>query len=254
MHHLIDREILEIAGIDAISFLQNLITNDLMNIQEKKIIHTFLLNNKGKILFEFYIHEIEGRFLIDVNSDAIEALMSHLKAYKLRSNIVISIQDKYAVYWINSDSDYPTDPRNEKIGIRRVIKKDQITEYNIKDNYDNIRINQSIAELNKDFKSGDIFPHELASHDNSISRKKGCYPGQEIISRVYHNKVISKKEFVRFACSGTLKSQGTKLLLNGKEIGFLGSSADGVCLAYVNRELKPDYYEVVDDKLIDISL
>ena len=56
MKLLADRHIIELSGEDRIIFLQNLITNDLKDIKEKKISHTFILNHLGKIIFEFYIH------------------------------------------------------------------------------------------------------------------------------------------------------------------------------------------------------
>ena len=95
MQYLNDRKILEVSGIDTINFLQNLITNDLSKIKKKKIIHTFLLNNKGKILFEFYIHDVNDRVLIDVNEQSANGLLSHLISYKLRSKINISIKIGY---------------------------------------------------------------------------------------------------------------------------------------------------------------
>ena len=107
--------------------------------------------------------------------------------------------------------------------------------------------------MNKDFKSEDVFPHELDSYMNSISNEKGCYPGQEIVSRVYHNKVISKKKFMRLAYTGSPKSQGAKLFQDKKEVGFLGSNANGFCLAYTNREFASNHYEVKHDELINIS-
>ena len=173
-------------------------------------------------------------------------------AYKLRSRVDISIQDEQAVYWSDTDTKYLSDPRNEKIGLRRVQQKKQVFTIDYKNNYDNIRIFESIAELNKDFKSEDVFPHELDSYMNSISKEKGCYPGQEIVSRVYHNKVVSKKKFMRLSYTGITKSQGTKLFRDSKEIGILGSNANGFCLAYVNREFASNHYEVMNLSLIHI--
>ena len=253
MQYLNDRQVLEISGSDTINFLQNLITNDLSKIQNKKIIHTFLLNNRGKILFEFYIHDVDNRVMIDVNGESIDDLIDHLMTYKLRSKINMSIQDNYAVCWSNNQTTYSSDPRNDRVGRRKVEQKKQIFETNSKNYYDDIRVLESIAELNKDFKSGDIFPHELDSYINSISKEKGCYPGQEIVSRVYHKKVISKKKFMRLAYTGNVKSQGTKLFQDNKEIGFLGSNAGGFCLAYVNREFESSHYEVRNDELISVS-
>ena len=253
MQYLNDRKILEVSGIDTINFLQNLITNDLSKIKKKKIIHTFLLNNKGKILFEFYIHDVNDRVLIDVNEQSVDDLLSHLISYKLRSKININIKNEYAVFWSDNNTKYTSDPRNARIGLRGIEPKKQISSEDCMNNFDNIRIFESIAELNKDFKSEDVFPHELDSYMNSISNEKGCYPGQEIVSRVYHNKVISKKKFMRLAYTGSPKSQGAKLFQDKKEVGFLGSNANGFCLAYTNREFASNRYEVKHDELINIS-
>ena len=252
MQYLNDRQILEVSGTDTINFLQNLITNDLSKIQEKKIIHTFLLNNKGKILFEFYIHHADERVMIDVNDQSANDLLTHLMSYKLRSKIEISIQDKYAVFWSSTDK-FSSDPRNTRIGFRRVGPKKKISKEDYKNDYDRIRIFESIAELNTDFKSKDVFPHELDSYMNSISNEKGCYPGQEVVSRVYHKKAVSKKKFVRLAYTGNINSQGTKLLQNKKEIGILGSNSGGFCLAYVSREWESSCCEVKNNELICIS-
>ena len=254
MQYLNDRKILEVSGIDTKNFLQNLITNDLTNIKNKKIIHTFLLNNKGKILFEFYIHDADDRVMIDVNDQSADDLLNHLTSYKLRSKINIGIKDEYAVFWSDTDTKYTSDPRNMRIGLRRIGSKKQMSSVDHINDYDNIRIFESIAELNKDFKSEDVFPHELDSYMNSISNEKGCYPGQEIVSRVYHNRVISKKKFMRLAYTGNAKSQGTKLFQDKKEVGFLGSNANGFCLAYTNREFVSNRYEIKNDELININL
>ena len=113
-------KILEVSGTDTI-ILQNLITNDLSKIKKKKIIHTFLLNNKGKILFEFYIHDVNDRVLIDVNEQAADDLLSHLISYKLRSKINISIKNEYAVFLVEIlIQKYTTDPRNARIGLKEL--------------------------------------------------------------------------------------------------------------------------------------
>ena len=157
------------------------------------------------------------------------------------------------MFWSDTNTKYTTDPRNARIGLRGIEPRKQISSEDCTNNFDNIRIFESIAELNKDFKSEDVFPHELDSYMNSISNEKGCYPGQEIVSRVYHNRVISKKKFMRLAYTGSPKSQGAKLFQDKKEVGFLGSNANGFCLAYTNREFASNRYEVKHDELINIS-
>ena len=46
---------------------------------------------------------------------------------------------------------------------------------------------------------------------------------------------------------------GQLLFQDKKEIGFLGSNANGFCLAYTNREFASNHYEVKHDELVNIS-
>ena len=57
---------------------------------------------------------------------------------------------------------------------------------------------------------------------------------------------------MRLSYTGITKSQGTKLFRDSKEIGILGSNANGFCLAYVNRKFASNHYEVMNNKLISI--
>ncbi len=80
---LSDREVIKIIGLDSVKFLQNLVTND---IKKSKYCYTYLLNNKGKYLFDFfvYIHNFEELYL-DIDKSNKATLIDHLNFYKFRS-------------------------------------------------------------------------------------------------------------------------------------------------------------------------
>ena len=168
MKLLADRQIIEVSGEDRTIFLQNLITNDLRDLSEKKISHTFILNHLGKIIFEFYIHYTSECLLLDCNYASADELIKKLMMYKLRSKIVLRSREDLSVYWEESKIIFPKDPRNNGIGSRKINVKKSIISQNDASNYDHFRIKLGIAEINKDFLPSDIFAHELNDYVNSI--------------------------------------------------------------------------------------
>ena len=250
MYLLSNREVIEISGNDSISFLQNIVTNDVTEINQKKIIHSFLLTNKGKILFDFYLHSFEERILIDVDRNSCEELIKYLSLYKLRSDVRLERLNSLFVYWTNQNINHPKDPRNPENGTRLVNYESLDEDINtINTNYDYNRILNSIVELGKDYNSDTIFPHELPYYSNSISFKKGCFIGQEIISRVFHQKVLSKKNFTRLTYTGKPQQPGTPIMDSNKQVGFYGSYSSKYCLVYINRGLSDSDISLVDGKL-----
>ena len=74
-----------------------------------------------------------------------------------------------------------------------------------------------------------------ARQDAAISMEKGCYMGQETVSRIvfrgHVNKVLMGLRF-----EGATPSPGTPVMRDGKEIGTLTSSAGAVGLAMVRYD------------------
>jgi len=92
--------------------------------------------------------------------------------------------------------------------------------------------------------SENTLPQEAEIQDRAISFAKGCYIGQEIIARIRtYGQVAKALRLLRFTTkSEHLPLPGTKLFAQGKEAGFVTSSAfspkhgESVALAYVRKE------------------
>ncbi len=68
--HLTDRALLSVSGAEARTFLQGLITNDVEKLTPDRPIYTALLTPQGKILFDFFIFDVDGALVLDVNAFA----------------------------------------------------------------------------------------------------------------------------------------------------------------------------------------
>ncbi len=82
-----DRAILYINGDDAVSFLQNLISNDINKVSETCSCFASLLSPQGKFLYEFIIVKHKSGYLIDCEKSQVDELYKQLSVYKLRSKV-----------------------------------------------------------------------------------------------------------------------------------------------------------------------
>jgi aminomethyltransferase len=76
-----------ISGKDRISFLQNLISNDLNGLSEGKGVYSTLLTAKGRVIADFYLYPMPEALLMDVEGSNAENMRRHLMRYKFRSQV-----------------------------------------------------------------------------------------------------------------------------------------------------------------------
>lgn len=238
-----DRSIIEITGPDAAHFLERLITTDVEKLNVNELLPGALLSPQGKVLFDFLIGKLANGFFIDIADQLADTFAKRLKLYKLRSNVEISesIKQVTTISWGNdsvpsqNDSGF-TDkrfPDNEKV-IRRYDKNSSptaISEAALKQ-WDLLRIQYAIPESGKDFALNDVFPHDINFDQlGAISYKKGCYVGQEIVSRMHHRGTARRRTLIA-ETEQNLPSSGA-IEANGKTIGELGTVIDRQALALV---------------------
>lgn len=101
-------------------------------------------------------------------------------------------------------------------------------------------------------------PNELANPDGltlgpAVHLRKGCYPGQETVARVY-NLGRPPRRLTRLHLDGSAESLprvGTEIELDGRSVGFVGSSArhhelGPIALALIKRGVSAVVPLVVD--------
>jgi tRNA-modifying protein YgfZ len=235
--HLADRALIRVSGADASHFLQNLMTADLEDVDRMGAGSSALLTPQGKILFDFLIYKSGNAYLLDSPKSTATDLLKRLGFYRLRAKVDLELlPDETGVIaaWdapAHADSALLStiDPRLSDLGQRIVGPVDVLTQelegkpvdQSI---YEFRRIELSVAEGLKDYDYSDIFPHDANLDQlNGVSFSKGCYVGQEVVSRVHH-RGSARKRFVPIECQGQLPAKGTSLTASGKNVGTMGSS------------------------------
>ena len=148
-----------IYGEERIDFIQNIITNDILN--ESKSLYSYILTPQGKILFEIKIILMNDCLEIICSNDQSD-LLSYLEKYAKLSDIS--------------------------------LQKFQLDKANFGESYflDSLKM----GKIDTNF-----LPHSTLNpsevHDEYINYQKGCFVGQEVVSRIKHRQ-LQKKNILIF--------------------------------------------------------
>jgi tRNA-modifying protein YgfZ len=249
-----DRGVVKVAGEDARRFLNGLTTNDMGKVAPGMAIFTALLTPQGKIIVDFIAAEGEpgdgGGFFLDCPRALAVALVEKLNFYKLRAKVTaedLSPALGVMAVWDGAGlSEYGlsyADPRLAALGTRTILPPQLAAEaaadlgaaLTDAETYDAHRIALGVPRGGMDFAYGDTFPHEADMDQlGGVDFEKGCYIGQEVVSRVEH-RGSARSRVVPVAYEFAPIS-GLPVMAGEKEVGTLMSAVKGRGLALVRLD------------------
>lgn len=238
-----DRALISVSGPEAEHFLQNLVTTDIDAVAPGEVRAGALLTPQGKILFDFLVSRAEeNAFTLECRADIADDLVRRLTLYKLRSKVEISKQEQndVLVSWNNGSPPPPGAQADGPVAFRdtRFIDVPVFRSYGAAEGGDDgveawhdFRISQGVAESGSDYALGDAFPHDvLLDETGGVGFRKGCYVGQEVVSRMQHRGTARRRVMIVTA-ETPLPAAGTEILAGGRAIGSLGSVSGRQALA-----------------------
>ena len=185
---LTSRTVIRLSGEDVRGFLNGLVTND---VNGALPVWTALLTPQGKVLFDFLVWGDGEDLLLDCEAAHSEALIKRLSMYRLRRQIVITLDPELAVHW-RAGLDETPDPRLANLGQRWLGAAEG-------DSADSewlahrlaLGVCEGAAEL------GDLLWLECnAAELNGVSFTKGCYVGQENTARMNWRAKVNRRVVV----------------------------------------------------------
>jgi tRNA-modifying protein YgfZ len=251
-----DRGVVKVSGGGARDFLNGLVTTDLALLRPGLGRFGALLTPQGKIVVDFLITEAPsghgGGFLFDCPRALAQALADKLGFYKLRAKVAVeNLPDGLGVLaaWDGNPSVTPdlafADPRSTALGWRILVpealaqKVANLIGADLVDStaYDAHRIASGVPRGGLDFMYGDAFPHETnMDRLNGVDFDKGCYVGQEVVSRMEH-RGTARTRTVRVVLEDFSPEPGAAILAGDKPVGTIGSTAgqNGLALIRIDR-------------------
>ena len=267
-----DRSVVRVTGADAEKLLPGIVSHDLERLGSQPAIHTALLTPQGKILFDFFVVRTGDGFLLEVARDKAADLAKRLNLYKLRAKVAITDDSEnwrvFAV-WGDVPKELPwnddvvddqrrmrvpppdigmlcryEDPRLAELGERWILPKNSVAQARVQltnvtevplEDYHAHRIALGVPEGGKDYVLGDTFPHEAyLDRLNGVSFSKGCFVGQEVVSRM-ENRGSVRKRVVLIEGEAPL-TPGAEIKAGTAAIGTVGSVAGKLALALIRLD------------------
>ncbi len=254
-----DRGVVKVAGDDARTFLNGLVTNDVGKVALGKACFAALLTPQGKIVADFLVAEIDpaegSGFFLDCPRALTSTMVDKFNFYKLRAKVLAEdLSDVLGVmaFWDDPRfSEYGlayADPRLSALGTRVMLPPHLAVEAAADlgavlvaaEDYEAHRIALGIPRGGIDFMYGDTFPHEADMDQlDGVDFDKGCYVGQEVVSRVEHRST-ARSRVVPIAYDDFAPDDGLPVMAGEKQIGTLGSTANKRGLAMLRLDRLAD--------------
>lgn len=261
-----DRAIVKVSGDDARRFLHGLLTADIETMTAAEPRYAALLTPQGKIVADCLVVQIDEpagvSFLLDCERAAAAALIAKLNLYKLRMKVTIADAGETAgaiALWdaagqrvasaagpLAPPPGHPwfADPRFAGLGFRAIAAPETAAALARAQGaalvdpaaYEAHRIALAIPRGGRDFLYGDAFPHEADMDQlNGLDFAKGCYVGQEVVSRMRHRATV-RNRVLPVRIEGTAPDVGAAIMAGEKPVGTMGSAADGRGLAVLRLD------------------
>jgi folate-binding protein YgfZ len=225
-----NRALIRLAGENVLDFLHNIITTDVEALAVGQMAYGALLSPQGKIQHEMFVTNQGGSVLIDCVRSQRDDLMRKLAMYRLRAKIEMAPDDLQMVV-VSPSGEGASDPRLPTLGQRGLA-----SEGNAVDDYDTYRLSLGIPDGENDIGVNEHFPHE-ANLDllNGVSFSKGCYVGQEVVSRIQH-RGTARSRMLPVTCDGLSPQKGTAITSGDQQIGAMLSSQGSRAMALIRLD------------------
>ena len=235
--HLASRGVVRVAGPDALTFLNGLVTNDVESAYRNVSIYAAMLTPQGKFLYDMMIVSPSPNiFLLDV--PRVSDFIKRLSMYKLRAQVTIEdMSEDLHVYQTFDEEPSPrgghiaADPRLMELGHRMIIQdfwgdKEEV-------DYHAHCLELGVPDPARDLLVEKDFVMEgLFDEFEAIDFHKGCYVGQEMTSRMKRRTSV-KNKLCRVRFEGGAPDFETPILADGWEVGRMRSGIEGVGIAMI---------------------
>lgn len=249
-HHLTDRRVITVSGKDTHEFLQRVITTDLKNCRPGTITPGALLTPQGKIVCDFLIHGRDDGVWIDVWAEAADALAKRLSLYRLRADAVIELRDDLCVI----SGEGIADPRSPDLPPRTISAATDAPDGS--ERQSTLEIRAGIPALGRDYQTTEVFPTDVnLDLTGGIGWKKGCFIGQEVLSRMKRRGNIRKRS-AGVSTAERVLEPGQSILANEKPVGTLTSAdgTNGIALLRLDRLAAAEKPATIDGVGLTIQL
>jgi folate-binding protein YgfZ len=236
----LDRSLIRVSGPDARGFLQNVLTQDLDGLDAAGVRYGALLTPQGKVLADMMLWaEPDGGVLIDADPARGGDLLRRLSMYKLRADAKLEDVSGARTVLVSpepfegarADARFP----DGALGWRAIAAAGSAATDGAA-TYEARRLALGAPDLARDAAPDEVFALEaLLEELNGVAFQKGCFVGQENVSRM-KRRATTRKKFCPIVFEGAPPAPGTPVMAGAAELGTVRSGAPGRAIALLRLD------------------
>jgi len=247
-YHLYTQDVVRISGEDARKLLNDTLTCRFDEALVGAGRWFALLSPQGKVQVEGLVTEASGAFWFTMEAGLVADFVKRMKLYRLRAKVEIEHVPSLAILW-SPDGDRPDvegvigyrDERNAGLGTRylldhKELRPEAAPKVEPMAAYYAVKNAIGIAEFGPDFGVNEVFPHDIGMDFlGGLDFKKGCYIGQEVVSRMQHRGTARRRPaIVEGVPNGA--AGGAQVLVGEREAGTIGAPVEGKAVAIIRLD------------------
>ncbi|MGD8999288.1 MAG: folate-binding protein YgfZ [Granulosicoccaceae bacterium] len=242
--------VIRVSGADARTFLHNQLSNDIEHLEADNWRLAAYCSPKGRTLAVLRIFPgPDASLYIILPRDIIEPTLKRLRMFVLMSQVTLDdVSHEYGIVGVSGSA--ASQQLATKPGDARLAWDENVAILKLGNQPERILLVGSLAELERywselatsatpvgvpawqllDIHSGDpqvfattvdsFVPQMLNMHAiEGISFKKGCYPGQEIVARMYYLGKLKRRMYLAHAEQDTPPAPGDELFASSNDQG-----------------------------------
>jgi folate-binding protein YgfZ len=201
---------LRVSGADRFRFLNGQITNDLRKASDSVAIEACVLNAKGKLNAHIFVAAFGETFLVDSEPELRETLRERFERYIIADDVEIEdVTHKFSLFHVVT-KESPMLEADRIVSLRRfarlgwdiwsdtarhdILRKELSSTSMFVDSAaaEVMRIEQGLPRWGREL-TEEIIPIEANLEQRTIDYEKGCYIGQEVISRIKMSGQTNKR-------------------------------------------------------------
>jgi len=253
---------LRITGRDRLRFLNGQVTNDVRKTTESAAIEACVLSAKGRMNGHVFLSAAGDSFLADADPDLRQALIARLERYVIADDVQIQdVTDRLSIFHVLSPTAPALGDGWRVVSARRftesgwdvwidaalhdVVARQLSSAFRFFDaaSAEVFRVEEGVPRWGREL-TEEIIPIEANLETRTIDYEKGCYIGQEVISRIKMSGQTNKRLCGLVSLRDAPLLTGMKLAATGeksKEAGWLTSATRSerlgkeIALGYVKR-------------------
>jgi folate-binding protein YgfZ len=218
-----------VQGPEAVDYLNRMLSND---VPDEGSVDALLLTPKARVIAPVLVwRRGADDVLLLTEPELGEALRAQLVRMRFAAKCEIEAEAHVSTIVLGGTEGIP----NRDYGVPAVEVLD--SEVDGDADLERLRIEAGTPLYGRELDDR-VLPAEAGLDERAISFTKGCYPGQEPIARQHYRGKVNRR--LRVLDLDGDAHAGDELTLDGKTVGRITSTANGIALGYVRTEVADD--------------